>query len=62
MIVCQKDKSEVNLFVKRFRSPIDFSEWLNQDVDLLVTPDMTYYNGTTNLGYTLVSIRKHVKE
>ena len=62
MVVCDKEHSEVNLFVKKFRSQIDFTAWVNKTVDLLVSPDMTYYNGTTAIGYTLVSIRNHVEE
>jgi len=62
MVVCSEERREINLAVRKFRSSIDFQTWVNCKVDLLVSPDMTYYNGTTSINYTLVSIRKHVKD
>ena len=59
MVINVDGSKETNLNLSKFRSEIDFVSWLNKMVDVLVSPDLTYYNGTTSINYTLVSIREH---
>ena len=52
-----RDEHNLTLMVSKFRSPDEYSNLLHKQIEVLVSPSVTYFSGSTSVEWRIQSIR-----
>lgn len=57
-----RDESGLSMVVEKYHAPEEWSQLANHRIDLLLTPSITYFTGSTSVSWRIVSLKDITKE